>query len=341
MKIFRCDNCQQPLFFENRSCYSCGNLVAYHDLHQRMVSFPETGSEAPVLCKNYEHKACNWIVTDAQANGFCNACALNRTIPNLGDTENSEKWRRLEAAKHRLIYQLQRFQLPLQSKMQYEDTGLCFDFLVRGNSSIMTGHASGVITILLAEADSVHLERVRKQLLEPYRTLIGHFRHEVGHYFWERLVWQDSDILESYRNLFGDEQANYQDSLNGYYQHGATKNWREKFISKYASVHPWEDWAETWAHYLHIVDTVETAYNFGIGIEPVLENADHMKTHIVSDPYINRDFDQLIESSAPLFFAVNSINRSMGIKDVYPFVHNIEVIQKMKFIHELLSKSLA
>lgn len=309
---------------------------------REMVSFSKDNATKDVeikLCKNHELKACNWIVTDPKANGFCNACILNRTIPNLQEPGNQKKWRRLEVAKHRLVYQLQRFGLPLQSKLRSSKTGLCFDFVVRGDSNIMTGHANGVITILIAEADSTHLEKVRKQLSERYRTLIGHFRHEVGHYYWERLIQSDSSILEKFRSCFGDERKSYSESLNSYYENGPVKNWRKNYITKYASAHPWEDWAETWAHYLHIVDTLETAYNFGMSISPVAENTNHMKSKIDFDPYKDTDFDLLIESSSPLFFAVNSINRSMGIKDVYPFVHSEGVIKKMEFIHDVLVSS--
>ncbi|MEQ8925172.1 MAG: putative zinc-binding metallopeptidase [Fulvivirga sp.] len=344
MKIFQCGNCHQPLFFENRSCQSCGYLCAYNDASRKMVSFPKNeitsilnGSSQDVkLCKNYELKVCNWLVTNHQTNGYCNACTLNRTIPNLVSDEIIKKWKRLEYAKHRLIYQLQRLDLPLPSKTVSHETGLCFDFIVKGDRNIYTGHANGVITILLAEADSVNLEKVRKQLLEPYRTLIGHFRHEVGHYFWERLVRSDDNILKEFRSCFGDERPDYSETLNEYYKSGPRPNWKDDFITKYASSHPWEDWAETWAHYLHIIDTVETAYNFGLSVSPVSEYSEHMNTKIDIDPYIAKNFKTLIESCAPLFFAVNSINRSMGIKDVYPFIHNPSVVKKLKFIHDML-----
>jgi hypothetical protein len=89
--------------------------------------------------------------------------------------------------------------------------------------------------------------------------LLGHFRHEVGHYFWDRLVATDPHQLEEFRVLFGDDRQDYGEALKRHYDEGAPANWQDTYISMYATMHPWEDFAETWAHYLHIVDTLETA----------------------------------------------------------------------------------
>ncbi len=287
-------------------------------------------------CKNYEKDTCNWMVPAESPDMYCAACSLNRTIPNLTDFQNIQKWRRLEVAKHRLVYQLQRFGLPLESKMQDPDTGLCFDFISKGNSSVMTGHANGVITILLSEADAVHREQIKRQMSERYRTLVGHFRHEVGHYYWDRVIKENEQLLAEFRELFGDERADYRESLKKHYEKGPPSGWRDNYISKYASTHPWEDWAETWAHYLHLMDTAETAYFYGFTIDPHLKDVNHMKTTIDYDPYLLRDFERLISSSTALFFAINSVNRSMGIPDVYPFILNTKVVGKMRFIHSVL-----
>ena len=241
----------------------------------------------------------------------------------------------MEIAKHRLIFQLQKIGLSLPSKMS-NDGGLCFDFVAQQNNpNLMTGHANGVITILLREADSVLREKMRKQFLEPYRTLLGHLRHEVGHYFWDRLVNSNPQVLIEFRTIFGNEQLNYADALQNYYKEGAPKNWQKSFISKYATSHPWEDWAETWAHYLHIMDMVETAYFFGVHVKPIGKKKE-MKAKASFDPYTIEDFDVIIKTCVPLSFAVNSINRAMGVPDVYPFVITTAVVNKMKFIHQLL-----
>ncbi len=343
MKIFECGHCQHPLYFENNSCENCGHLSGYRDTDRKMLTFDPEGTSLVSdreqieyrYCKNKQHDVCNWLIEKDDPHEYCRACQLNRTVPNLSQSKNYEGWRNLEVAKHRLVYQIQKIGLDLPSKMVQED-GLCFDFVARqGNPNLMTGHASGVITILLREADSVLREQARRQLLEPYRTLIGHLRHEVGHYFWERLVMIDPRVQASFREIFGDESVSYADALQRYYQEGAPDDWQKGFISKYATSHPWEDWAETWAHYLHIMDMVETAHFFKLKVDPKKMSAD-MQMKVSFDPYTVKNFDKIIQKCVPLSFAVNSINRAMGIPDVYPFVISPAVVRKMKFIHRLL-----
>ena len=276
MKIFQCGHCNHPLFFESNVCENCGHICGYRDLDRKMLTFDSTGDSlisdregiAYKYCKNHQYGVCNWLLVKDDVNDFCSACQLNRTIPNLTDGKNFPKWKNLEIAKHRLIYQLQKLGLLLPSKLR-DDQGLCFDFIAKHNNpKIMTGHANGVITILLKEADSVLREQMRMLMLEPYRTLIGHLRHEVGHYFWDRLVFNNEDVLTAFRGLFGDERRSYGEALKMYYKHGAPADWQMSYISKYATSHPWEDWAETWAHYLHIMDMVETAHFFGLNMDP-------------------------------------------------------------------------
>ncbi len=343
MKIFQCGYCNHPLFFENYKCENCGHLSGYRDIDHKMLTFDTLGSSLISdrekieykFCRNYEFGVCNWVLEKYDPHEYCSACQLNRTIPDLSDKKNFPKWKNLEVAKHRLIYQLQKTGLDLPSKMN-NDEGLCFDFIARrNNKKIMTGHANGVITILLKEADSALREQMRLQLLEPYRTLIGHLRHEVGHYFWERLVYSNQNVLMAFRTIFGNEQTSYSDALKTYYEVGAPDNWQQSFISKYASVHPWEDWAETWAHYLHIMDMMETAHFSGLKVIPTDILID-MTTEATFDPYGVKDFETIIRACLPLSFAVNSFNRAMGIPDVYPFVISQAVVQKMTFIHGLL-----
>lgn len=343
MKIFECGNCHHPLFFESYTCENCGHLCGYRDQDRKMLTFnPHNNaliSDREQIeykyCKNKEYEVCNWLVEKNDPHEFCHACQLNRTIPNLSAKKNFEKWRNLEVAKHRLIYQLQKIGLALPSKHSFEE-GLCFDFVARQNNpKLMTGHANGVVTILLREADSVLREQTRKQLFEPYRTLIGHLRHEVGHYFWNQLVWNDQYVLANFRTVFGNEQLDYSEALQKYYKDGAQFNWQESFISKYATSHAWEDWAETWAHYLHVMDMVETAYFFGLKVNPASPIKD-VQAEVSYDPYTENDFDVIVNTCVPLSFAVNSINRAMGVPDVYPFVISPAVVEKMKFIHQLL-----
>jgi hypothetical protein len=342
MKIFQCGHCNHPLFFENHTCENCGHKSGYRDTDRKMLTFDPKGESlisdregiAYKYCMNHDYGVCNWLLEKDDANDFCSACQLNRTIPNLSDQKNFPKWKNLEIAKHRLVYQLQKLGLLLPSKLRHEE-GLCFDFIAKQNNpKIMTGHANGVITILLKEADSVLREQMRMLMLEPYRTLIGHLRHEVGHYFWDRLVYNNPDVLFKFRELFGDERSDYGKALKVYYKHGAPVNWQNSYISKYATSHPWEDWAETWAHYLHTMDIVETAHFIGLNMDPpdILRD---MASKATIDPYTIQDFNTIIKTSVPLSFAVNSINRAMGIPDVYPFVVTQPIVQKMNFIHNL------
>ena len=348
MKIFQCQKCANPVFFENNHCNNCGSSLGFLIESGKLISLTSYDTSWKILnskystykyCKNHTNNVCNWLIPVEET--FCKACTLNRTIPNLNDTENYDKWTRLEIAKHRLVFQLQQLGLPLKDKENFPSNGLCFDFLSKkdrneSNKDIMTGHANGVITILLAEADSVHREQLRKQMSEPYRTLIGHFRHEVGHYYWDVLIRNSPEVLSKFRTIFGDESQDYSEALNHYYKNGPQPNWQTNFISKYASSHPWEDWAETWAHYLHLMDTLETAYNFNMNLS--FKNVETIQLQNIKNPYKCIDFKEIVDSCIPLFFAINSLNRSMGIADIYPFIITPASIKKMTFIHELLLK---
>lgn len=344
MKIFECDHCRHALFFENHRCEKCGHLMGYSAENQDILTFDpaklvmESDKDGQLYryCANREFDVCNWLIPLENGEKYCKACELNRTIPNLSDRQNFRKWQKLEVAKHRLIYQLDRLNLSYLSKFKNTTEGLCFDFLSRNPShNRMTGHSSGVITILLEEADSVHLEKMKSELLEPYRTLIGHFRHEVGHYFWDLLIAKDSEILAEFRAIFGDERGDYNQALLKYYQSKYQSDWEGRFISQYASSHPWEDWAETWANYLHIMAMAETSFSFGISVNPKLKERS-LHGEIDFDPYQTPDFNRIFKAWFPISFAINSLNRSMGIPDAYPFVINSAVIKKMKFIHRLL-----
>jgi hypothetical protein len=289
------------------------------------------------FCKNAGYGACNWLVSLSDPSPYCRACALNRVIPSLSIQENLDRWKKIEIAKHRLVYSLLRLQLPLNVKKENEEEGIVFDFLADTSPGehVMTGHDKGVITLNIEEADEAERARNKMNLGEKYRTLLGHFRHETGHYYWDVLIG-NTDLITNYRQLFGDEQKDYAAALETYYREGAPANWSDHFISPYATSHSWEDWAETWAHYLHMMDTLETAYSFGISIKPAkLKSEQGIKAKIVRDPYEIAEFDRIIDLWLPLTFSVNSLNRSMGHPDFYPFIISAPVIGKLKFIHEL------
>jgi hypothetical protein len=259
-------------------------------------------------------------------------------VPDLSSEQNVSRWRNLEVAKRRLFYTLLKLGLPPTLRPE-DPQGLAFDFLAdpAENSpdgpSILTGHDNGLITINIAEADDAEREKRRHSMGEPYRTLLGHFRHEIGHYYWNVLVRNDPS-LERFRQIFGDERQDYGEALKAHYTHGPKENWQEEYVSAYAASHPWEDFAETWAHYLHIVDTLETANAFGLKVRPRISRAPELAAEIDFDPHQEADLNRLITAWLPLTFAVNSLNRSMGQPDLYPFVLPPAVIAKLAFIHE-------
>jgi hypothetical protein len=343
MKLFECQNCGQPLFFENTLCESCGLRLGYLPERETVTALEAVDGLWRALaapggryrfCANAEHDVCNWLVTADDEEPFCAACRHNRTIPDLTNPESLLHWRKIEFAKHRLFYTLLRLRLPLTTRTE-DPKGLAFDFLsspVGSSEKVMTGHNGGLITLNVAEADDPERERQRKSMAEPYRTLLGHFRHEIAHYYWDHLV-ADTPAIEEFRRLFGDEREDYAAALQRHYANGPPPDWREHFVTAYAASHPWEDFAETWAHYFHTVDTLETAFAFGIRLRPRVAKDANLATVIDFDPHA-AEMDRIIDAWLPLTFAVNSINRSMGQPDLYPFVLAPPAIWKLAFVHD-------
>ncbi len=343
MKLFKCQHCDQLLYFENTRCERCGHALGYlWQVDQISALTPTSDGNWQAMadpgchyrsCANAVYDACNWLLPTNTPDTLCLACQLNNTIPNLNEPTHLAHWRKLEFAKHRLIYTLLHFGLPVFNKSMDPVLGLAFDFLgPDAQGSVMTGHADGLITINIAEADDAERERVRLAMGEPYRTLLGHFRHEVGHYYWQRFA-QSAEWLAAFRMRFGDEQQNYGQALSTHYQQGESVDWATTFVSQYASSHPWEDWAETWAHYLHMIDALETAYAFGLRVRPKIKSDENLAVTVDFNAYNQRDFAEIVEAWLPLTFALNSLNRSMGLLDLYPFVLSPTVIEKMAFVH--------
>lgn len=272
----------------------------------------------------------------------CVACRLNRTIPDLGVPENPERWRKVEIAKRRLVAQLVSLGLPLIAKTEDEVAGLAFDFVgvdLQGRAP-MTGHANGLITLDIKEADDAYREQVRVQMHEPYRTLLGHFRHEVGHYYWDRLI-ANSHWLEPCRALFGDERASYAEALDRHYQQGAPNDWSQAYVSAYATMHPWEDWAETWAHYLHMMDAVDTALGFGMSAREMDFDYQPFPIDTLYDPQHpgGLAFLSFVNAWIELAGMLNELSRSMGQPDFYPFILPPAVIAKLHFIHLVIQQA--
>ncbi|MBX9846227.1 MAG: putative zinc-binding peptidase [Xanthobacteraceae bacterium] len=349
MKLFECQKCNQLLYFENTSCGNCGSRLGYLQARETLSVVGPDGphwraAADPTrryrFCANAGHGACNWLVDDEQPGPYCAACRHNQTVPDLSVPENVLRWRKIEFAKHRLMYSLLKLKLPLATRAEDPD-GLAFEFLVPGAAApdgsvtpVMTGHANGVITININEADDAERERMRNEMGEAYRTLLGHFRHEIGHYYWDRLIAEGGRI-EPFRATFGDERRDYTQALQQHYAGGPPADWQSHFVSAYASSHPWEDFAETWAHYFHMVDTVESARAFGLSVRPRLAAAAELATVINFDPH-NARVEPIIDAWTGLSIAVNEINRSMGLPDLYPFVLTPAVVDKLTFIHECI-----
>jgi hypothetical protein len=349
MKLFECQKCGQLLYFENTLCENCGSRLGYLRARETLSVVEPAGEVWRALaepgkryrfCANAEYGVCNWLVDQDQPSPYCAACRHNQTVPDLTVPENVQRWRKIEFAKHRLMYSLLKLQLPLATRAEDPD-GLAFDFRVPGATSpdgsvtpVMTGHDNGLITINLDEGDDAERERTRSEMGEPYRTLLGHFRHEIGHYYWDRLV-ANSGHLEKFRATFGDEQRDYGEALKQHYANGAPADWQNNFVSAYASSHPWEDFAETWAHYFHIVDTLESARAFGIIVLPRVAAGAELATTISFDPH-KAKVGQITDAWTGLSIAVNEINRSMGLPDLYPFVLAPAVITKLTFIHDCI-----
>ena len=356
MRLFYCDHCRQTLFFENFRCVKCDHTLAYLPELAEIVSLapaadglwtpeaPEVRGRLYRLCENYAEKnVCNWAVPAEQEDPLCRSCQLTETIPDLDQPGHHEAWYALEVAKRRMIYSLLALRLPLVPKSDDAEQGLAFRFLAdpaepsEDDPPVLTGHADGVITVNLAEADDAVREQRRMAMHEPYRTLLGHFRHEVGHYYWDRLI-RMSEWIEEFRALFGDDREDYGEALKRHYDHGPAADWPSRFVSAYASVHAWEDWAETWAHYLHITDTLETASACGLALRPTGRNARQVRPRFSLEEAENASFDEMMSDWFAMTYVLNSLNRGLGLKDLYPFVLAGPAVEKLRFVHRVCTE---
>jgi hypothetical protein len=276
-------------------------------------------------CDNRSTAAgCNWMIPASDPDALCQACRLNNVIPDLSQPENRERWGRTESAKRSLVYGLNRLGLPVVPRSVDPERGLAFDIKNDTRQArVMTGHDDGLITLNLKEADPVLREKARLAMHERYRTLLGHFRHEVGHYYWDRLL-RDGPRLEDFRMHFGDERSDYGQALERHYARQASDDWKGNFVSAYASAHPWEDWAETWAHYLHMVDTLETAQAYGVRVARTADGG-------------TGTFAELIAEWLGLTVILNALSRSLGHEDLCPFELGDGVQRKLAFVHEIVT----
>jgi hypothetical protein len=329
LRDFTCPTCGQQLAFENSVCLSCGADLGFSLTGRALVVIGEPGLGAVDqrqyrLCDNLHLAQCNWIVATGES--LCESCRLTRIRPPDDDTAALAAFATAEAAKRRLIFELVELGLPIRTGGVDMARGPGFDLLSGACGPVVTGHSDGVITLDLAEGDDVHREQLRVSMSEPYRTLLGHFRHEIGHYYYPLLV--GSGEIARFTELFGDPDADYPAAMDRYYSAGAPPGWADGFVSSYATMHVAEDWAETFAHYLHIRDTLDTAAAFGLA--PAAATFDRA-------PIGRSAFDKIVDLWLPLVWALNMVNRSMGHKDLYPFVLPDPVLAKMRFVHDLIT----
>lgn len=342
MKLLICPTpgCSGLLYLEDLRCDSCGAEVAYHALSGTMVAI--NGSDLHVanrlwhLCINRD-RGCNWLSDGDSSTGQCFGCRIIRTRPNDADLEALNRLADASQSERRLLVQLNSLGLPVDPYFE-DDGGLGFDLLSSEHQQVTTGHENGIVTIDLAETSDAYRERLRVQLGEPYRTMLGHFRHEVGHYYEWVLVEQTGWITEC-RELFGDERASYSAAIDRHYSNGAPEGWHDSFISEYATMHPWEDFAECFAHYLHITDTLSTAASAGMELVPGRDVLPALPLAVSPrSRYGADDFDALMDDWQWVSAFFNRINRSMGEADLYPFTISQQVADKLRFVHRVLTQ---
>lgn len=339
MRAFDCPECGGPAPFEAQSCPTCQVPLAFHLPSMRLVDIP--GDSVTIdgtrllRCSNWAWE-CNWLVADDSGSGQCFAGSFIRNRPEADDTLALEKLAQTAKSLRRLLFQLIDLGLPAEPYYRH-DGGLAFDLLSSRTSGtpVVIGHAGGVITIDLAESLDAHRESLRVRLGEPYRTMLGHFRHEVGHYYQSILV-ENGPMIDECRTLFGDERASYTDSMNRHYRFGAPQGWEKSYISEYATMHPWEDFAECFAHYLHITDTLATASESGLAV-----HADRVRWKLAADVVPRTDYsgtgiDVLLGDWHVLSELFNRINQSMGKADLYPFTISEPVVRKLDFVHRVV-----
>lgn len=378
MKTFNCScDAQQVLFFESSQCIACERVVGLDDAFDKVEAYEldeESGhyykeGQPDVRyqkCDNHaNYDVCNGMVNldtfEPAADKdevLCFACRFNEVIPNLSVVEHIPLWKKMEAAKRRALYTLKALPLPLSNTAEDPDGGLSFDFTtdrdvsdhfasrLENHKAVFTGHSCGHITINLAEADDVARSQTRIAMGEQYRTLLGHFRHELGHYYFDKIVAGSPDKYALCKKYFGDDELSYKKAMDKHYKNGAPDNWQEDFISEYATMHPYEDWAETWAHYMHIMDTLETAQNFSItgsitGNEEEAEEVGDL--YLPQDTYFfsaQTSITSILDAWVDFSVILNSLNRSMGMADAYPFVLTESVRTKLSFIHHVIHNRL-
>ena len=336
MQTFTCA-CGARLFIDNTGCTNCGRAAGWCDTCEQVRGLDAApdgalscGSchTAVRLCANYtEHAVCNRTLLAESDDALCSLCGMNETVPNLEVAGNRDRWARLEAAKRRLVHTLDRLTLPYGATTT---PPLRFSFMGDGalaglwrtagdDERVFTGHDDGLVTINIREADDAEREALRVDMHEAHRTLIGHFRHEVGHYYWDVLIKDRPEAEAAFAALFGDPRdPDYGTALNRHYSEGPPSDWHGRYVSAYATMHPWEDWAETFALYLAMTGVLDTAEAFGL---PVPELG---------------DIDEMVRRYGELGLILNEFTREMGLLDYAPVVITDTIAQKLAHVARVI-----
>lgn len=314
MRVFTNPYGSDALWFDNLVT-STGVAVAYDPA-------VTTFTDSKPFCGNRELLGCNWVASEP--NGLCRSCAMTRIAPDPSIQDAIPHWAKAESAKRWTLDNLARW-----GWFSTCDSGPSpvFHMLAEGALPITMGHSQGVVTISVAEGDPILLTMRREALFEPYRTMLGHLRHEMSHVLWWRLSVRE-DFLNAFRSEFGDERLDYGEALKAYYDHGPPSQWEHEYLTNYAASHPHEDWAETVAHLLHLTDIADSFVAGGLSASQ-LPSADW-------DPYAEADAERLIHTAAALAVGVNHVNRAMGLSDLYPFVLSERARRKLHFAHQWL-----
>ncbi|KAA5539180.1 hypothetical protein FYK55_24995 [Roseiconus nitratireducens] len=329
MRNFDC-RCGAALFFHSEQCVrcksatamcaNCRQVAAVDDLNDGTVQCSNCGTHMRFCGNRVQNAICNGGVRAESADALCRYCSLNQIVPDLSMPGNREKWLSIERAKHRVLYDVDRIGFPIITDAGDGRAILRFEFKSSTAEPVTTGHTSGLITMNIAEADSVQREQTRVQFGEPQRTLVGHFRHELGHYFWDVCV--NPSRLDEYRQLFGDERnPDYVTAQQQYYSGGPPDDWWTTYVSEYATMHSWEDFAETFNAYLDMIAIVGTSAHFHrLRVDADVDGG---------------DFQQLLTAYQDIGIVANELNRDMGMLDLVPEVFTPPVVQKMRFVHSL------
>jgi hypothetical protein len=327
MHIFRCDRCGHVVDFTDHECGSCHAQLGYVS-EQRSIEVLAPSSDAAIYeiagvaggfwrCLNAAW-GCNWMLPSRSETPWCRSCRLTRGRPDEERPDAVAAWMSAEAAKRRLVHQLDTLGLPIEGRSSESPDGLAFDLVHLPGEGGITGHFEGVVTLDLAETDDQHRDELRLRLSEPFRTVIGHLRHEIGHHYWSVLV-RDREHVTVFRRLFGDERVDYREAVEAYYTDGRPTWDPTVHVTAYAASHPLEDWAETFAHYLHIVDALDTAIANGLAPSSVP---------------VDSTFAHILDAWRPVNTAITAVAAAIGMPAIYPFDPTGAVVDKLTFVHD-------